>query len=186
LRTYRVQGVVPAISSHRVEENETIFTRDTRELGKLPDGLAGVYCFDTERKSICYVGQSKETRDRIRQHLERMDSSVTTDAATVSLSAELISGVRVWTSPEFETAVNRRAAEQVAFQVLNPTLRSLGGIGGEAKQLANSKAFKLKMEALFRGTPEYAFQFPSIKDLVTRVMNLEAQVSDLSRKIESL
>jgi hypothetical protein len=163
-----------------------MLTRDTREIGKIPDESAGVYCFDAVRNSTCYVGQSSNLRDRIRQHLERLDSSVITPNATVSLNVELISGARCWTSPEFKQGLARKAAEQVAFEVLKPTLNSLGAVQAEVKGLANSQPFRAEMEELFQGEPNYVVTFPSIKDLVTRILNLEAQLSDLSAKVESL
>ena len=57
-------------------------------------------------------------------------SSVTTGVSAVALNPDLVSEIRWWFEPSFSQREVLEAAEQIAFQVLNPALRSRGGVTG--------------------------------------------------------
>src|SRR6476660_7223155 len=77
---------------------------------------------------VAYVGIADDLRGRINQHLLRRDSSVTTGVSAVALNPDLVSEIRWWLDPRFAQREVLEAGEQIAFQVLNPALRSRGGV----------------------------------------------------------
>ncbi len=85
---------------------------------------------------VAYVGIGGNLRQRIQQHLIGRNSSVTTGTSAVVLNTEYVTQVRWWEHPEFGSDDARQAAELVAFEVLDPTLRSRGSISEGAKTLS--------------------------------------------------
>jgi hypothetical protein len=67
--------------------------------------------------------------------------------------------------------------------VLDPTLRSRGGIGAESRALSADADFRAAMESLFRGEPAGVFRLPWIWDMATRIEQLERQVAELARRL---
>jgi hypothetical protein len=55
--------------------------------------------------------------------------------------------------PDFEKQDILEAAELVAFDVLEPSLRSRGGITDRAKQVYGDDGFRVQMRALLQGEP---------------------------------
>jgi hypothetical protein len=84
---------------------------------------------------VAYVGLASNLRQRLTQHLIRRDSSVMTGVSAVSLNPDLITEVRWWEHPDFARQEILEADELVAFDVLEPALRSRGGITDRAKQI---------------------------------------------------
>src|SRR2546426_281857 len=109
-------------------------------LKSLPDQPA-VYALYGAGQDVAYVGiASKSLKDRITQHLVRRDSSVTTGVSVVSLNPDLVRRVDWWLHPRFTDSVALQAAEVIAFEVLDPVMRSRGGIGKAAGTLAQEEA----------------------------------------------
>jgi hypothetical protein len=102
---------------------------------------------------VAYVGIEGHLKRRIEQHLIRRDSSVTTGTSVVSLNPELVTKSHWWEHQYFEEDSRLCAAEEIAFQVLDPVLRSLSRIAEEAKRLCMSNEFKAEMARLFKGDP---------------------------------
>src|SRR3954447_23265179 len=86
-----------------------------------------------------YVGEAGSLSGRIDQHFVRRDSSVATGVAAATLNPDAVREVRWWEHPSFEDKAQRQAAELVAFRVLDPALRSRGGIGTESKARRGAK-----------------------------------------------
>jgi hypothetical protein len=84
---------------------------------------------------VAYVGLAQKLRTRIEQHLIRRDNSVTTGASAACLNPDLVTEIRWWTHPDFEKIDVLEAAELVAFDVMEPALRSRGNITDRAKTL---------------------------------------------------
>src|SRR3954447_22051073 len=97
-----------------------------------------------------YVGEAGSLSGRIDQHFVRRDSSVATGVAAATLNPDAVREVRWWEHPSFEDKAERQAAELGAFRVLEPALRSRGGIGPESKARAEEPGFSEEMEALFK------------------------------------
>jgi len=67
----------------------------------------------------------------------------------------------------------------VAFDVLQPALRSRGNITATARDHYGDTTVYSEMEALFRGKPDGRLVLPTLADLVDRVAALQARVAHL-------
>ena len=76
----------------------------------------------------------------------------------------------------FSDKIAREAAELVAFDVLDPALRSRGSISQSAEQRAKQKRFRQQMTSLFGGSPTGSYVIPTLADLIERVEALEARL----------
>ena len=100
---------------------------------------------------VAYVGIAKLLRGRVEQHLVRRDSSIVTGTTAVGLNPEHVTQVRWWEGPEFEKQDVLEAAELVAFDVLDPALRSRGNVTERAKALYKDPQFCERIRSLFSG-----------------------------------
>ena len=92
---------------------------------------AGIYALygGTGSVFVAYVGTADNLRRRLNQHLVLRNSSVTAGTSIVSLQPDLIREVRWWTDPDFqEDSTALLAAELIAFEILEPALRSRGSV----------------------------------------------------------
>ncbi len=112
-------------------------------------GVYALYAGIAGNKYVAYVGIAKNVRQRLVQHLIRRDSSIVTG---VSLNPDKVTEVRWWILPDEESKYLQEA-EVVAFNVLNPVLRSRSPISEPVHYIARSDDFKLKMEERFNGEP---------------------------------
>jgi hypothetical protein len=152
------------------------------QLRKLGDEPA-LYCLYGGRRPAhaAYVGIADRLRTRIVQHLVRRDSSVTTGVATVALNPELVTEIKWWRHARFSERLALQAAELIAFEVLNPVLRSRGSITREAETLSRQPKFRTDMKDLFRGPPEAALILPSMEVILDRLDELEERISRLEK-----
>ena len=98
-----------------------MMTRDYAEIYSIPR-VPGIYAFHvggSRVKSIAYVGSTGNLRNRVSQHLEYRDSSVTTGASAAVLNPDYIDSCTWWTHPSFADRLGRESAELIAFDVLN-------------------------------------------------------------------
>jgi hypothetical protein len=58
-----------------------------------------------------------------------------------------------WEHPNFEESEKLKAAELVAFEVLNPVLRSRGAVNRSALSWVSDKAFYEKLRSIFERNP---------------------------------
>jgi hypothetical protein len=80
-------------------------------------------------------------------------------------------------TPTFSDRVELAAAELVAFHVLDPALRSRGGIPKEALARAGEEAFRTGMTALFNGQATGRLTLPSLASLAERMDELERRLN---------
>jgi hypothetical protein len=102
---------------------------------------------------VAYVGVADKLKLRAEQHLVRQSSSVTTGSSAAGLNPEHITELRWWADPSFKKKPALLAAELIAFEVLDPALRSLGKVSKQAEQLSSDTTFHEHMCALFGGPP---------------------------------
>ena len=131
---------------------------------------------------VAYVGIADVLKRRVGQHLIRRDSSVVTGVAAVSLNPDLVTAVRWWEHYEFAERRVLQAAELVAFDVLEPALRSRGGITAEAKQLYVERNFSERMQTLFEGDATGHLNISTLHSALKRIAELERRVSALERE----
>jgi hypothetical protein len=132
-----------------------------------------------DRRYVAYVGIGDDLRRRITQHLVNRNSSATTDTGAVRLHPDHISAVAWWEHPSFGDRVELAAAELVAFDVLEPTMRSRGGITAAAKQRATDEAFRDEMAAIFAGAPTGRLDLSTFAGMVKRLAALERRIERL-------
>jgi len=69
------------------------------------------------------------------------------------LNPDYVTVVKWWEYPEFVERHVLEAPEIVAFDLLDPALRSRGSISEKAKQLYSEASFQKQMRTLFNGEP---------------------------------
>lgn len=153
-------------------------------INKLPKTPA-VYALygGQDQKYVAYVGMARKLRDRINQHLVRRDSSVTTGTSAASLLPDNITEVHWWEHPDFTDHFALEAAELVAFDVLEPSLRSRGAIQERIKQYFNDAAFHQKMKDLFASEPTGCLIIPNLQSVLNRVEQLEKRIDTLEQAL---
>ena len=129
--------------------------REIHSISELPNSPAiyAMYGGSGRSKYVAYVGLGSKLKSRIDQHLVRRDSSVTTGVSAVSLNPDLVTEVAWWEHERFEDRVSLEAAELVAFDMLDPALRSRGHTTERARELNADAEFCETMSDLFRGAP---------------------------------
>lgn len=131
---------------------------------------------------VAYVGSARDLRTRLTQHLIRRDSSITTGAAVVTLNADLVTQARWWEHPNFHDETWLLAAELVAFDVLEPTLRSRGQPQEQARQLYADPQFSSQMRALFSGEPTGRLSLLTLQDAFDHLAALEERIRALEAR----
>jgi hypothetical protein len=155
------------------------------DLAELP-AVPAVYALYGGRgaaRSVAYVGVAERLKQRIRQHIVSRDSSVVTGASVVRLNPDLVTEVAWWTHPAFAERARLEAAEMVAFDVLQPTLRSRGASQMEARRLYKDGAFYAEMSALFTAEPAGTLAILTLPDALERIAELERRVAALEARL---
>jgi hypothetical protein len=153
-------------------------------ISELPN-VPAVYAMYGGRGSsayVAYVGMGSTLKQRIEQHLIRRDSSVVTGTSAVSLNPDLVTEVRWWEHPKFTDRTVLLAAELVAFDVLEPALRSRGGITAEARNLYSDESFSGQMRSLFSYKAMGQLVIPTLQSALERIEELERRVAALERQ----
>lgn len=144
--------------------------------------LPGLYCVygGGPREYAAYVGIASDLKSRLIQHLIRQDSSVTTGVSTAALNVTRVTAIAWWTGPVFEEKSSREASEIIAFEILNPILRSRGSISAGAHASLASAGFRERATAALNA-PAGRIDFPSYDSLAAEVRELRAEVEELKR-----
>ena len=162
-------------------------TRSFDETDNLPQD-PGIYGLksptDVKKGSYSYVGSSGKIKDRVQQHLLKRNSSVTTGASATSLNPDKIAECDWWCHKTFVDKKSREAAELIAFEILDPTLRSRGSPTDEATELSLDQEFRSQMEELFSGTPSGCIVFYDLSWAVSKIKELENEIKLLKDKIK--
>jgi hypothetical protein len=145
-------------------------------------GLYAMYGGLPPRTWVAYVGQAGNLAQRLTQHLYRRDSSVTTGVSAVGLNVDHVVQVAWWLHPSFSDENRRAAAELIAFRVLDPALRSRGGVSQSANDLATDQHCIAEVEGLLRGEPAGVYQPPRLSDLADRLARIEVRLSKLEMR----
>jgi len=111
--------------------------------------------------------------------------SVTTGVSAVSLNPDLVTKVRWWEHPDFETKVVLEAAELVAFDVLEPALRSRGGITQRVKVLYQDHQFRDQMKTVFAGDGAGCLVIRSLSQAWQRIDELERLIRDINARLDA-
>jgi hypothetical protein len=152
-------------------------------ISDLPDAPAvyAMYAGKGQGLYCAYIGVAGKLKQRVFQHLVRRDSSVTTGTSAVVLKPEYITEIRWWEHQDFSERHILEAGELVAFDVLEPILRSRGGIQEKARQRHFDEVFRANMLALFQGEPSGRISLMTLQDAFERIAELERRVKELER-----
>jgi hypothetical protein len=158
-------------------------TKIFSSLSELPNSPAvyAMYAGKGQGFYCAYVGVAGRLKERLLQHLVRRDSSVTTETSAVVLKPEYITEIRWWEHPCFKERHIMEAAELVAFEILNPILRSRGAVQEKARQLYSDETFRKNMAEIFQSEPSGKIALMTVKDAFERIAELEKRVGELER-----
>jgi len=162
--------------------------RDFSAVYKLPNvpAVYALYSSDRGHKYVAYVGIAGKLKQRIIQHVIRRDSSVATGTSDVNLNPDQIIGLSWWEHPEFENTVYLKAAELIAFELLNPALRSRAATDNAGSKLLSDENLQLEMENLFKRNPTRSIEFLSLSEAISKINQLENRVHELEAVVERL
>jgi len=159
--------------------------RDFSNVYTLPT-VPAVYAFYSGGKGpqyVAYVGIAGNLKRRIAQHVIRKDSSVSTGTSAVALIPEQLTRIDWWTHQSFDETVSLKAAEMVAFEILQPALRSRGRDDKASKEVYQKTSFRKAMEVLFKDKPSGTCVFLTLSDAMKRILELEQRVEALEARI---
>jgi hypothetical protein len=128
---------------------------------------------------VAYVGLTVRLRTRIEQHLQRNSSSVTAKDSAVILNTRQITEVRWWTIREFNDGAVLAAAEQIAFEILQPVLRSQGKSQSKSRELVQSIDFRKRIADLLVSSPSGTLVIPTLQDALDKISRLEQRIAVL-------
>lgn len=101
------------------------------------------------------------------------------------LNVDLVTQVRWWEQPDFADEPYMLAAELIAFDVLEPALRSRGQPQEVARTLASDEAFSARMRQLFGQEATGRMTLPTLQDALDRITALEARVKALEDELRT-
>ena len=146
------------------------------EVPRVP-ALCAIYGGETERAWVAYVGIAGNLYNRLVQHFVRRDSSVVTGTSAVGINVEHVRYVQWWEGDLLVDDNARHAAELIAFEVLDPALRSRGAPRREALELRVDPTFRRSVEQLLGAAPAGRLVLPRLTDLASRVADLELRLA---------
>lgn len=158
------------------------------KIGDLPNSPAVYVLFAGKKANIypVYVGIADKLRQRLSQHLIRRDSSITTGASIITLNPDYITEIRWWEYPDFSERAVMEAAEEIAFDIFNPVLRSRGKLTSRAQELTNDKQFREKMKNLFSSSQSGRKEFLDFQDVIELIDELNSKLNSLDEKVSKI
>ncbi len=131
---------------------------------------------------VAYVGIAGNLHKRLDQHFIKRDSSVTTGTSAVGVNVDHVRYVDWWTHDRFHDDDQRHAAELVAFDVLNPALRSRGRPRQAALDHLHDQRFLKEIRTVLRGDPAGRLVVPKVADLANAIADLKRRLDALERE----
>jgi hypothetical protein len=156
------------------------------KISSLPNSPAiyALYGGKGQRKFVAYIGIADKLRQRISQHLVRRDSSIVTGTSIVSLNPDYVTALKWWEHPDFSKREALEAAEEIAFRIFDPVLRSRGNLTERGEILYKNPDFNKKREMLFHDNPSGSLEFPDFQDILEKVSELEIEIKFLKKQID--
>lgn len=131
------------------------------------------------------MGIADNLRRRVNQHIVLHNSSITTGASAVMIDPEKVTEILWWEDASFSERGHLEAAEEVASEILRPTVRSRGKTTERCQKLLKGN-YRVSMERLFKGTPTGIVKLPTYSQLVEKVEELDAEINSLKESIKRL
>lgn len=145
-----------------------------------------MYGGHSRERYVAYVGVADKLKRRIIQHLVNRDSSIATGTSAVGLNPDYVTEVRWWEHQSFSNRNALIAAELVAFQVLDPALRSRGRIPKKANEIYNDEKFRAEMKSLFKSEPKGILIVPNLQNAFDEIERLERRITVLEKQFHQL
>ena len=132
---------------------------------------------------IAYVGIADDLRRRINQHLILRNSSIATGVSTVHLNPNQVTEIRWWQHEKLTDKAGREAAEIIAFDILNPVLRSRGKKNKSALLLCEDKEFYEEIKKVFTQLPNGRLMILTLERALERIEKLEKRISKIEQEL---
>ena len=155
-------------------------TVQIQTISSLPN-LPSIYAKNP--KVPVYIGQTTKLKNRITQHLVRRDSSIVTGASGYSLDPDHVKRISWWEHHLFVEENNLTAAELIAFNQLNPIIRSQGN-KKQSSQILSDENFVQEMVQLFQGEPTGELNIVDLNQALQRISKLEDRIRKLEEKLK--
>ncbi|MGY1728353.1 hypothetical protein ACI79J_15395 [Geodermatophilus sp. SYSU D01062] len=168
------------------DKNGSAVTRQVTRWAEVPrtSALYAMYGGETGRTWVAYVGIAGNLNSRLVQHFVRRDSSVVTGTSAVGINIEHVRHVEWWEGDLLDDDNARHAAELIAFELLDPALRSRGAPRKEALELRADPEFRRSVERLLEGGPTGRLAPPRLVDVATTLAQLELRLQRIERLLE--
>ena len=130
---------------------------------------------------VAYIGTAGKLKQRIDQHLVKRDSSVAIKTSAVGINADHVTAVKWWEHVDFRNKNSLLAAEMIAADLLDPTLKSRGIVSASANKLYSNKDFRKKMRSLFKMEPAGYLSILTLQDAFGRIREIEIRIKKLEK-----
>ena len=158
-------------------------TVQIQTISSLPN-LPSIYAIYAKNSKVpVYIGQTTKLKNRITQHLVRRDSSIVTGASGYSLDPDHVKRISWWEHHLFVEENNLTAAELIAFNQLNPIIRSQGN-KKQSSQILSDENFVQEMVQLFQGEPTGELNIVDLNQALQRISKLEDRIRQLEEKLK--
>jgi len=134
---------------------------------------------------VAYVGITDKLKRRVAQHLLTRDSSAATGTSAVGINPDYVTEICWWEHNRFSKPAAREDAELVAFELLDPALRSRKPIGKAARELLKSSRFKKEMERLIKQKPTGHLRIASLEHVWRTLSAFEDRLAKIEERLKS-
>ena len=111
---------------------------------------------------------------------------MTTGVAAACLNPDVVGKVCWWESDHFTDVGALKACEIIAFDLLNPTLRSRGGVETTTQRYLGDKRFNSEMRKVISGSPSGTLILRNLEDVLERLDRHDELISRLESRISQL
>ncbi|MGA7557419.1 MAG: hypothetical protein WBV60_20815 [Terriglobales bacterium] len=156
-------------------------------IAELPNcpALYALYGGTGKRAYVAYVGITDRLKRRMAQHLVTRDSSAATGTSATGINPDYVTEIRWWDHHRFSDPAVREAAELVAFDLLDPVLRSRKSVGKAAQELLKSSRFRKEMETLIKKGPSGHLLIPSLEQVALRLSKVEDRLHQIEEQLKT-
>jgi hypothetical protein len=99
------------------------------------------------------------------------------------LNPDYVTKLQWWSHQKFVDRSILEAAELIAFDIFEPTLRSRGKITGKARELYDQKEFKGEMKKLLEHEATGQLIFQTLQDVLDRIEQIEDRIKVLEKQL---
>jgi hypothetical protein len=133
---------------------------------------------------VAYVGITDKLKRRVAQHLLTRDSSAATGTSAVGINPDYVTEICWWGHRRFSKRTAREAAELVAFDLLDPALRSRKSVGKSAQERCKDRRFRREMEMLLKN-PSSHVRIPSLQQVSRKLSAFEDRLERIEERLNA-